>query len=405
MACSVCCEQTNLSTRKNIKCNYCNYECCIKCSKRYMLESYQDAHCMNCRKPLLLDFLNENFTKTFISGEYKKHREDILLQRELMLLPETQPFIERENKIKNLNTEIQDLTSRLKDVKMQLAEVKYGNGKLISDKFKVSYVARCCKDGCNGFVNTDYTCGICETKICKECYVMLKDEHTCKTEDIDTVKLIKKDSKPCPNCAVPIFKISGCDNMFCMECKVGFCWRTGKLFTNTLQIHNPHYFEWMANRTDNVIVNQNPCDGIIRFEVIVPIIRKSTHKEFITQVFQKLQHFRFVNLNNRNDNVNQKNLDLRIKYLNKDITKGRFKLIIQQREKAEKKKRSIYDVYQLLYNAGMDLIRVLIQDKNIEKFVHDIRELSVFAAEGFEKCRLNYGGVVPIINIDTFEIK
>eukprot|EP00121_Abeoforma_whisleri_P000101 Awhi_evm1s92 len=38
--------------------------------------------------------------------------------------------------------------------------------------------------------------------------------HVCLQEDIDTYKLIKSTTRPCPRCHIPINKIHGCDQMF-----------------------------------------------------------------------------------------------------------------------------------------------------------------------------------------------
>ena len=65
--------------------------------------------------------------------------------------------------------------------------------------------------------------------------------HVCKEENIKSAEMIKKSTKNCPKCAVPIFKISGCDQMFCTECKIAFSWKTGEIDNGV--IHNPHYFQ------------------------------------------------------------------------------------------------------------------------------------------------------------------
>ena len=41
-------------------------------------------------------------------------------------------------------------------------------------------------------------------------------------------KKIKKDTKPCPKCKVPIEKDGGCDHMYCTRCKENWCWSTAK---------------------------------------------------------------------------------------------------------------------------------------------------------------------------------
>ena len=48
-----------------------------------------------------------------------------------------------------------------------------------------------------------------------------------------------KDSKPCPNCYIPIFKLSGCNQMFCTNCHVVFDWISLKIDKGP--VHNQHF--------------------------------------------------------------------------------------------------------------------------------------------------------------------
>jgi hypothetical protein len=57
-----------------------------------------------------------------------------------------------------------------------------------------------------------------------------------------TIKMIQKESKPCPNCNEFISKISGCDQMFCVHCGTAFSWKTGQVERGT--IHNPHAHQY-----------------------------------------------------------------------------------------------------------------------------------------------------------------
>ena len=74
----------------------------------------------------------------------------------------------------------------------------------------------------------------------------IKMEHVCNQDDIETYKLLSKNTKQCPKCSMAIFKISGCNVMFCVSCHTGFEWDSLTIITNN--IHNPHYYEWQHNR-------------------------------------------------------------------------------------------------------------------------------------------------------------
>jgi hypothetical protein len=105
-------------------------------------------------------------------------------------------------------------------------------------------VMACPVDTCAGFVNTLWKCGMCDTKICKECRRVKTDGHACVADDVATAHALAAETKPCPKCAASISKVSGCDQMWCTLCHTTFSWTTGKVEVAT--IHNPHYFQWLA---------------------------------------------------------------------------------------------------------------------------------------------------------------
>jgi hypothetical protein len=84
-------------------------------------------------------------------------------------------------------------------------------------------------------------CTLCRGCVCVACMQETVDEHKCSQDDVDTIALIRKDSKPCPKCGTYISKIAGCDQMFCMQCFSAYNWRTLKPITGFF--HNPHYFD------------------------------------------------------------------------------------------------------------------------------------------------------------------
>jgi len=64
---------------------------------------------MNCRNVWNRDFLAQHLPRTWLLGEYKKKREEMLLLQELALLPATQPHAERLLTIKRLNKILEDI--------------------------------------------------------------------------------------------------------------------------------------------------------------------------------------------------------------------------------------------------------------------------------------------------------
>jgi hypothetical protein len=84
--------------------------------------------------------------------------------------------------------------------------------KVKAEDSKKNYIRNCPNNSCRGFINEEWKCGLCGTKICKKCFEQVEDEksHKCDPNIIETNKLIAKDSKPCPKCNCLITKLSGC---------------------------------------------------------------------------------------------------------------------------------------------------------------------------------------------------
>lgn len=100
--CFTCCETYNKSTKCQVTCYFddCNYSSCKGCVRTYLLNSTNDPHCMNCKKQWNENFVIQSLNRSFIDNDYKKHRKELLIDREISKLPETMNDAE---KYKNSN--------------------------------------------------------------------------------------------------------------------------------------------------------------------------------------------------------------------------------------------------------------------------------------------------------------
>lgn len=131
--------------------------------------------------------------------------------------------------------------------------------------FKCSYFNKRADKECSGSVarvirnnKVHFTCVLCESEYCTKCGELLSDdvEHKCDESNVESFTTIINETKLCPKCNTRIYKISGCEQMFCTNCHTGFSWNTGKIITGNF--HNPHRIEWLRNRqTTNDEVQQN----------------------------------------------------------------------------------------------------------------------------------------------------
>ena len=421
MACPICVE--NMKSKKCV-CAYCKFTTCLDCAKTYLL-SCQTPSCMNpdCKHEWNNDFLYDTFTKTFIKKEYKNHREQVLFDKEIAYLQGTQPFVERvirteevKKKIDALNIKKRQIIEQLRILNIEYYDLKQNKS---TDTFaKVQYIGHCSKTDCNGYIaRVGHSCGICMTKYCNKCMEVHEgDAHVCKQESVDTVKLLKSDTKPCPTCSIPIFKSAGCNQMFCTECKTVFDWTNGKIETDVNHMHNPHYYEYMtAIGVVNAARNAAPPCRRAGNVNIVHITNFATKQKlgkeglrYLSQVCETMIHLRHnLHMIVIHDDIEpfERNLDIRIKYLMNKITPTVMRRTIQVREKALVKKKDIRNILGALIETLNTLLLNFI-NLNVATvasldadFKPKIRAVVKMSHEGLEIVAHKYDCVVPDISI------
>ena len=177
--------------------------------------------------------------------------------------------------------------------------------------------------------------------------------HTCKPENVETAKLLAKDTKPCPKCATPIFKIEGCDQMFCTQCQTPFSWKTGRVENGV--IHNPHYFEWLrrnGNEERNLL--EVRCGREIDNDFISRIVNVSSLQ--VSTICRNIVHIRRVELPKYVINVVNDNQDLRVNYLTQKITEEKFKSLLQKRNREKTKRLDIANILNMYIDSSTDIL-------------------------------------------------
>lgn len=469
--CSVCIEEYNKSKRKEILCNHCNFSACKMCVERVLLESNNDPCCMQCLNTWSVDFLVNNFTKVFINVTLKKHRENQLFEREKAMLPASQIVVERQIKIKNMQKEIKEKSShkfriqlqceelserientsdkqeyanlfkerklaklQLENIKKEIAKIqftindyKWGGQHTEQQKQTTErhqFIRRCPADDCRGFLNHVWHCTLCDNWTCSQCHELKdKKNHKCNPDNLATAKLISKDTKPCPKCAVMIHRIEGCPQMFCTCCHTVFDWNTLKIDNG--HIHNPHYFEMRRQMHGDVVAvmeaagmiqqirrpDLNACREVMPEEWILDDVRKimsTMEYNFVSIYMSHIIHVHRVVKPKYHVDILADNLDLRVKFLQNLIDEKQFKQLVQRREKASRKKREIEQVLTSTYEVVAEVINHLADAENhdqVNAFIKGLTTVIIHANEGMEKIAHKYEGIVPkyFINVAYLE--
>ena len=417
--CSICCETINISYRKDIKCLYCNYIACRECVAQFLLVNINEPNCMNCKKVWNREFLCNNFTKTFINNDYRDYRQKLLLDKEKALLPATQTIVEAMNNKEKLVKSLDEYLIEVARKKQEFNdEIKFNeaiiNGST-DNKQKKLFIKKCGVENCRGFLSEQWKCGICDTTTCNKCLELLNQdqEHVCKEENIESAKLISKDSKPCPKCAALIFKIDGCNQMWCVVCHTAFSWITGQIETS--RIHNPHYYEMLRNMSANGEIPreaENICNddniGIPDNHQIQILLRTkindqeyNTFTKQILSITRQIFHILYYHPNTFQEKYDKSKRELRIQYLMNNITEEEWKKELQRKEKKYEKTLNTYQVIKTLDIIGGDIVRS-IPTKNINCIYKDFEKLRHYINDGLYKVGKQYSNNYKTINKEWF---
>jgi hypothetical protein len=381
---------------------------------------------MECKTAWSTKFLVDNLNRSYIDGEYKKHRKILLVDREISRTPDLMNLVERTKLIEEKSDEMKILDEQFKQVKKlydesfrklyqkknEINRIKRGDINVERKKF----IMPCPGDNCKGYLSTQYKCEVCKLYTCPDCYEIVgytkEDPHTCLEANLQSAALIKKETKGCPQCGVRIYKISGCDQMWCTECKVAFSWNTGKIIYGG-QIHNPHYYEYMRNQNQGGTAPRNPgdvlCGGLITYynlnnflkyvnsysqsDWFNTIMTDATINSFIAhynitsiynftvilmELHRVINHITNVNLLHTREKVRNlgNNDESTVQYILNRKTKDELSTIILKNDTSRKKHTELLNIYELLSVVGIEKFNNLSQlYANINYYTKNARKI------------------------------
>lgn len=366
--CPICCDAFTAKLRKAIECKFCKYNACTACVKNYLLSTSFDPKCMKCNVAWDPEFIDMILSKHFRTGDLKKHRENVLFEREKSMLPETVPLVEVEKfkrskqaEIAELNEQKNALNDRIFEINHKLYEVRLEIHAAKPESQKRAFIKACPAEGCRGFLSTQWKCGVCETKVCNKCLEILRDNHECNPENVESAKQIAKDSKNCPKCAALIYRVSGCSQIWCTQCHVAFDWNSGRIENGV--VHNPHYYDWLRKQNGGEIPRDPgdvPCgDQMPDFWVIGEHLRRNKLSFDFYQCHRSIRHVQQVEIPRLAVAAPANNADLRVKYLMNEIGEDSIKRELQKRENKATRAAAYRQIYEMLVAVGIDLMNKL----------------------------------------------
>ena len=369
-----------------ICCPYCSYLSCASCTKKYILTTIYSAHCMSCRKLWSDSFLEQSFSKHFLSTDYRDKIKNVLWEKEKSYLPNTQVILMYTIQEEQIDTSLSLLYKELKQIQQLIHQLKSKRQDLQKKRCQpINFnIISCPIPTCKGIVR-DQICQLCTISVCEICNDQKETDHHCNPEQLQSIQFIKETSKSCPNCNVFIHRTSGCDHMWCTSCHTPFRWSTLEIEKRVLP--NPHYYEYMSTLSSSLCIES--------------LMLEQRHKVIIEQRIQELQvsdyikdqlhiklnkiiHIREVELPTiviENEYTNQ---DVRIKYLRNELSEEECKSLVYSRHKKHDHSQKYRDILLLYISIVSEWfiqlpLQIIEQEEHLRHYVNtEIQKLNTY---------------------------
>ena len=379
---------------------------------------------MKCNRILHRETLQQMLSRTFVAGALRRHREQVLLEREMAMMPATQPHVDAELDRRRQQHQLDELGRQRSELLVQLYAVNRERRQLMrrinvatvrsQDAPRREFVHPCAQPGCRGYLSTAWKCSVCDHFTCADCNAPRgrdreTDGHVCVEADRQSMQTIKADSRRCPNGHF-VYRVSGCDQMWCTLCRTAFSWKDGRRI-NGAHIHNPHFFEYTRDRTGTVAREPGdvPCGGLPTHGELVAAcprdrVRDTRRFDRVLRIFRLVVHVDQVERNQYRDHeINDAtNRDLRVAYMLNELDLDALRRMLQRREKRAELRRDLFLVWDMFSNTMSDLFRQCVLDPQRmsaeEGNICDEMEALIRYANGaFAHISQRYACVAPVI--------
>lgn len=248
---------------------------------------------------------------------------------------------------------------------------------ILNSKNKKSNFSRPCpKNECRGFFDNKWKCGLCNTRVCKDCHEALPEEdekHTCNPDTVKSVKAMERETKSCPKCNILTYKISGCSQIWCTQCHTTWDWESGEIEKG--RIHNPHYWEFMRQqgKEDEEVKRQfgaegNPQPPPDNACFTFATLERYLGNSIFNNIFQIVNHLEMHDLNKfRVEEMENLNYELRKSYLKNEIDEKKFKTHISMKFKRNNFNLESRQIIEMYLNTIKDTVVMFFLKIGVQK--------------------------------------
>jgi len=289
---------------------------------------------------------------------------------------------------------------RLNAERRRLTRIMYPGEEAQQQQEKTEFMQKCRAGICEGFLSSSWKCKVCDEYTCKDCgqdcgelsATHENSDHVCNEDDKASFTLVRQQTKPCPKCATPIYKIEGCDQMWCTQCNTAFSWDTGRQVNGT--VHNPHYFEWMRRQQqDGGEIARQPLDlggcgvisladirthlSIYREGAVLPGVKRCRE---MVQWLTDIELRQLVELRRESQDSDRIQKDRLSDFVTKEIDEGKFREFLIAKEKRDQFLGEIVQVLTTFVNIMKELLinRIREADNKVAMDLTEVKEFIVY---------------------------
>lgn len=446
MECPICVNTYTKVRRKSVKCPSCEYTCCAECCRTFILSTVKTPHCMECKKLWSRFFLVDEFGSSFVKNEYSEYRKNVLFDLEKAMFFETQSFVEQKKKTIEYEQKIEQNKREISNIRKRWIplsnswelEDRIQSGELLKQQYGLQidndimswtiahigissldnnsrerreFIKQCPRDGCTGYLSTQWKCRLCEKFSCARCHEAKDENHVCNEDSVKSVEFFKMDSKPCPRCGVSIHKTEGCDQMYCTSCHTAWSWRTSRIETG--RIHNPYYYMYMNERGLNTReIADIQCGGLPDGRTLYSFCtRVGLHFKDIGEFNRSLTDFQEIDLRRYPTYEGtdfDKNKSSRVLFLLGIIDESKFKHEILKRDKGISKCLEYSMVGYTCIQIMTDIFtRILAEKKGFDfsKYSMEFQEACNYVNTLYKEISIAYDCVTPFFSYPDGYVK
>jgi hypothetical protein len=195
-----------------------------------------------------------------------------------------------------------------------------------------------------------------------------------------------------------------------MCCGTSFSWKTGKVDTGP--IHAPDYYRWLQRNGRAIPRNplDVPCGGMPNLRDVSSLCKRLCPPldhvpEKIAKIHRLIIHIDRYEIPSyryhTNDLGERENRDIRIKYMMNEIEEPKFRALLQQREKAKEKNRSIFNILSMIVMASTDIFQKMMRAKSraeLVTYIYELDELKKYSMESMQTISKRFKCVTPRIH-------